>query len=260
MNMRPWAGIRWWHAGLLGAVCLCASGGCSWFGLETASGPDQAQAGTSVETIAAPDVELPTLTEVPRDAVPEDAVSEEMTANESGSEPPGEVVAAAATEVRSSASDSAARANAVGPVIPLPPTAPGVGSRGNAVLPYGEWGLQETAIDALGRIGEPAVAALEQMLNEPAPESRVQAAYVLARIGPDAKKAVPQLIEALRDSNFEVRKAAARALGQIGPEAAPAVEALIKVIQETATVPNPVTVPSRLNERLPTPPTAGPSR
>ena len=93
--------------------------------------------------------------------------------------------------------------------------------------------MHETAARALGRIGEPAVPELRRALTDADPSVRIQAAEVLARIGPEAEEAVPDLIEALDDENEEVRKAAARALGQIGPAAAAAVPALMRSMRES---------------------------
>jgi hypothetical protein len=97
---------------------------------------------------------------------------------------------------------------------------------------YTDWDLSETAADALGRIGAPAVPALIQALREPSAQQRLRAARVLARIGPAALEAVPVLIERLEDADPLVRKAAARALGQIGPEAIEAVPSLMRVLQD----------------------------
>jgi len=98
---------------------------------------------------------------------------------------------------------------------------------------FHDWDLRETAIDSLSRIGRAAVPKLVEALRHPSPHHRVQAAKMLARIGPEANQAVDNLVAALGDENEEVRKAAARALGQIGPQAAQAVNALMNVIEET---------------------------
>ncbi|MEM7312595.1 MAG: HEAT repeat domain-containing protein [Planctomycetota bacterium] len=100
-----------------------------------------------------------------------------------------------------------------------------------AVRPVQDWGLQETAIDSLGRIGAPAVPGLIQALEHPDRNQRLRAAKVLARIGPDAAQAVPILIQLLNDQDDEIRKASARALGQIGPAAESAVGPLLEIIQ-----------------------------
>lgn len=97
---------------------------------------------------------------------------------------------------------------------------------------YQEWDLPQTAEDSLARIGEDAVPAVAEALRHPDPERRLQAARILARIGPSAAKAVPTLITALGDQRPEVRKAVARALGQIGPAASAAVQPLLRTIEE----------------------------
>ena len=101
------------------------------------------------------------------------------------------------------------------------------------VQPYSDWGLQETVVDSLARIGAPAVPALERMLRHPQAERRIQAAEILARIGPQAAGAVSGLVDALADQDQRVRKAAARALGQIGVGAADAVGPLLRTLEET---------------------------
>ncbi len=106
------------------------------------------------------------------------------------------------------------------------------------VTAYQEWDLPQTAEDSLARIGADAVPAVTEALHHPDPLRRVQAARILARIGPSASKAVPALIAALKDQVPEVRKAVARALGQIGPGASDAVGPLLKTIDETAGVNN----------------------
>ena len=94
-----------------------------------------------------------------------------------------------------------------------------------------EWNLPETAMDSLGRIGAPAVPALVEALEHGDPMLRMQAATVLARIGPAAKQSVPSLVGLLTDEDEKVRKAAARALGQIGPAAEEAVFPLLEIIE-----------------------------
>jgi hypothetical protein len=97
-----------------------------------------------------------------------------------------------------------------------------------------DWGVRETATDALARIGPAAVPALIHALRDPNPDVRNHAAQAIARMGPPAKAAVPELIIALQDSDWNVRRSAARALGQIGEGAQAAVPALIEVIRNPA--------------------------
>lgn len=98
------------------------------------------------------------------------------------------------------------------------------------VRSYHDWDLSETAADALGRIGAPAVPALVQALQSPEPIVRQRAAEVLARIGPEAASAVPYLVRALHDPHEPVQRMAARALGQVGPLASEAVPELLHVL------------------------------
>ncbi|MGH7140348.1 MAG: HEAT repeat domain-containing protein [Pirellulales bacterium] len=100
------------------------------------------------------------------------------------------------------------------------------------VRAFRQWGVRETAADALARIGDPAVPALIDTLRDPDQSIRAHAALALARMGPKASPAVPELILALDDPDREVRQAAARALGQIGPDAEEAVPALIKALKD----------------------------
>lgn len=94
---------------------------------------------------------------------------------------------------------------------------------------------QEVAAQALGRIGQPAVPMLMNALQHRDPHVRLQAAQVLAKIGPEAKAAVPILVAALDDQDPRVRRASARALGQIGPAAQDAVPALMRSLVQPET-------------------------
>jgi hypothetical protein len=106
-----------------------------------------------------------------------------------------------------------------------------------SVKPIEAWTEQETAADALGRIGPPAVPALVEALKSPEAEVRLKAIEVLARMGNDAKDATPDLIRLLDDPDERIRKAATRALGIIGPEAAPAVPALMRSLMQPDPLP-----------------------
>jgi HEAT repeat protein len=100
------------------------------------------------------------------------------------------------------------------------------------VKPLEKWTEQETAADALGRIGPAAVPMLIETLKTGNADDRLQAIQVLARMGSDAKEAVPHLIPLLEDPDERIRKAATRTLGRIGPDAAEAVPALMKSLLE----------------------------
>nr|WP_044181354.1 HEAT repeat domain-containing protein [Pirellula staleyi] len=100
--------------------------------------------------------------------------------------------------------------------------------------PFEQWTEEQTATDALGRIGPPAIPALIQALRSQDPIVRRKAAEVLARMGSDAKEAVPDLIRLLDDPDPLIRKTAARTLGRIGPDAAPAIPALMRTLMQPA--------------------------
>ncbi len=94
-----------------------------------------------------------------------------------------------------------------------------------------EWGMRETAVDALARIGADSVEPLIETLRDPDPAMRANAARALSLMGPEAEAAIGALIEALGDSDAQVRTGAARALGQIGPAARSAIPALIEALR-----------------------------
>ncbi|WP_406698648.1 HEAT repeat domain-containing protein [Singulisphaera sp. Ch08] len=82
-----------------------------------------------------------------------------------------------------------------------------LGNLGPAAVPTLTLALKERglvrlrAAEALGRIGSPAEKAgpdLEQVLNDPNPQTQARAAIALWEVAGDAKAAVPVLIEALR--------------------------------------------------------------
>jgi HEAT repeat protein len=112
-------------------------------------------------------------------------------------------------------------------------TAPPAGSlRAQMALAMSrEQTMKETTLNALARIGRPAVPALIEALQDHDPALRQVAARVIARIGPDAAEATDNLIVLLDDSDEAVRKSAVRALGQIGPPAAKAVPTLIDILK-----------------------------
>jgi len=86
--------------------------------------------------------------------------------------------------------------------------------------------IRTLAVDALGRIGNPAIDALGGALKDASAGVRLAAAEILGRIGNE--KAVPYLTESLNDADEEVRTAAARSLGEIGDFSAfmPLIQAL----------------------------------
>ncbi len=93
------------------------------------------------------------------------------------------------------------------------------------------WTSQDTAADALGRIGIDSVPRLIDALSDRDPNVRAFSARALAVVGPLAAPAVPHLQRLLKDSDEDVRRNAARALGQIGPAAKEAIPDLIDVLR-----------------------------
>jgi len=88
----------------------------------------------------------------------------------------------------------------------------------------GERGSAEVEIE-----GRP-VGEWVRDLREGDPTRQEEAQRVLARLGPDDRRAVPALSKAARDDNAAVRLAAVDALGRIGhPDARPA---LVKAMQD----------------------------
>lgn len=121
----------------------------------------------------------------------------------------------------------------------LPPAAPLEGE----LRPYDQMSEQQTAAEALGRIGTPAVTMLVQALQHSDPEVRLETVRVLIRMGPEAKDAVPALVPLLDDPDERIRKAATRALGRIGPDAAQAVEPLMRALLHSEPVAPPAESP-----------------
>jgi HEAT repeat protein len=71
---------------------------------------------------------------------------------------------------------------------------------------------------ALGKIQEPAIPALEAVLNDPEPAVRLAAVVAFNFMGPHAHSAVPQLLKLLHDSEPEVRQVTAITLAAAGAE------------------------------------------
>ena len=97
----------------------------------------------------------------------------------------------------------------------------------SALGPHGAVDVLVAALDsdaspfvatALGRIGTPALDALQKALREGDQAQRAAAAKALGMVGNDA--ALPDLVAALGDDSNELRGAAATALGKIGNEKA----------------------------------------
>ncbi|HTU24605.1 MAG TPA: HEAT repeat domain-containing protein [Pirellulales bacterium] len=115
--------------------------------------------------------------------------------------------------------------------------------------PFVEWTMQQTALDSLTRIGQPAVPALVGLLDDSNTHVRTEAVIALSRIGPEAQSALPRLIALVEsDPDAEVRKNAVRAIGQIGPAAAAAVPVLIDQLKAGPSSPGAI---ERRTHRLP---------
>lgn len=102
------------------------------------------------------------------------------------------------------------------------------------------WFSRRQAATTLGRIGEPAraaIPALIELLDEPAavPEeaARIWSLKALALFGPLAEEATPRLIEILRDdcATDHARLGALEALGRIGPSRAEVLPAIIATLE-----------------------------
>jgi len=91
----------------------------------------------------------------------------------------------------------------------------------------GDLRVRPEAVEALGRIGKPAVPALVTVLKGNDRVARLGAVQALSRIGPSAAEATPALIALLGDP--DVRLEAVRTLGLIGK---PAVPGLVKALDD----------------------------
>ena len=95
--------------------------------------------------------------------------------------------------------------------------------------------VRSDAVTALGKIGEPAVAAameLASVLGTDSDEVQKRAAISLGQVRAEAALIVPSLLAALQHANPEVRAAAANSLGEFGPAAADAVSTLVLLLQD----------------------------
>jgi HEAT repeat protein len=98
--------------------------------------------------------------------------------------------------------------------------------------------LRVQAAYTLGQIGPeaaPATAALAELLSSNSPTAANEAAMALAKIGPAAKASVPALVAALEKPECDSAHAIMYALGKMGSEAKAAKPALVKRIADPAT-------------------------
>jgi HEAT repeat protein len=88
----------------------------------------------------------------------------------------------------------------------------------------------EQVVEALSKIGEPAIPVLIEALEDPRVTVRWGAVRALGRIGSVATEAIPALAASLKDESVQVRWAAARSLWAIGPAAATATPMLVEAL------------------------------
>ncbi len=85
--------------------------------------------------------------------------------------------------------------------------------------------LRSNAVDALGKIGREANAAIPNLLNlikqDPSPQVRAGAALSLGSIGVDPSSCIPRLLEALKDGDPQVRLGATTSLSLFGDSGLP---------------------------------------
>jgi HEAT repeat protein len=87
------------------------------------------------------------------------------------------------------------------------------------MLKEGQPFQRRPVVQALGRVGEPAVPTLIELLKAPEPFMRMSALDALRTMGPDAKKAAPALIELVfKETSPVYRRTAVNALAFIDPE------------------------------------------
>ena len=93
--------------------------------------------------------------------------------------------------------------------------------------------VRQSAAKVLGYIGSPVIPALAKALKNLDAGVRRSAASALGRIGIEAKTALPQLVPLLQDSDAGVRRSAAYAVGNIGVEAKTALPQLVPLLQDS---------------------------
>lgn len=130
--------------------------------------------------------------------------------------------------------DAKVRVTAAGVLTRVEPNAEGVLPVLIQALGCGDKDAREKAAMSLKNIGS---AAVPDLLVELGNEGtcvcmRINAAWVLGLIGPDAKYAVPYLTSALVDDDDKLRQYAAWALGRIGPGAEHAVSSLGRALKD----------------------------
>jgi HEAT repeat protein len=76
------------------------------------------------------------------------------------------------------------------------------------------------AVEALGKIGLPAVIGVVRVFKDGHSADRYWALRALAQIGPPAREAIPLVKLALKNEHAEIRRAARHALENIDPKTA----------------------------------------
>ena len=87
---------------------------------------------------------------------------------------------------------------------------------------------QPGIVQQIEALGDAAVPALVNAMNEGDTRLRHQSIEILGRIGPDAKAATPDLIGSLTDDEAQIRRNAAWALGRVGEQAGDALPVLLE--------------------------------
>jgi HEAT repeat protein len=105
-----------------------------------------------------------------------------------------------------------------------------------AMLKHDDSAVRWQAARTLGKIGEPALASLPELMRlttgDPQPQVREHAAEAMGDIGPAAAAGIPALVAAMHDPNARVRRDAVRALGDMGPAAKAALGEVKAAIQD----------------------------
>lgn len=90
-----------------------------------------------------------------------------------------------------------------------------------------------SAVQALAKIGKPAIPSLIKSLSHKKSDVRISASEALNKIGTLPPKAIPLILKFLRDKESEVRKNITEVLGKTGPLTTDVVPALIRAIGDS---------------------------
>lgn len=92
--------------------------------------------------------------------------------------------------------------------------------------------ISSSAVDALAKIGRPAVTALAEALKSDDASLRLKASLALKSIEPDAREAIPSLMIALSDSDATVKRNAIAALGNVKGPSKEVISALMDALDK----------------------------